>query len=111
MLGGFLNLSGFSSDTVTANNYAIGRAVFYNKLASLGSSLFGGGIYGGASLELATIHTDTPILGSYALITAGSVFLGVDTPIAPLYLAFGLNDESQQAIYLVLGRLPGSLGY
>ena len=36
-------------------------------------------------------------------IFAGSVFLGLNTPIGPVYLAYGRTEQEDQAIYLYIG--------
>jgi hypothetical protein len=36
---------------------------------------------------------------------AGSVFLGVDTVLGPVYLAYGHAEQGNDSIYLYLGRL------
>ena len=36
-------------------------------------------------------------------IVAGSLFLGVDTPIGPLYLAYGRAETDDQSVYIYLG--------
>ena len=43
--------------------------------------------------------------GPDAMIYAGSVCLGVDSPIGPLYLGIGFAENRQYALYLKLGQL------
>ena len=35
---------------------------------------------------------------------AGSVFMGIDSPLGPLYLGFGYANSDNKAVYLYLGR-------
>ena len=37
------------------------------------------------------------------MITAASLFLGYETPLGPLNLGYGFNDEDEQALYFNLG--------
>jgi NTE family protein len=106
-LGGFLNISGYQRNAVTASDYYIIRTLGWRRVDEFGESLFGLGVYSGASFEFASIKNDSPLFAD-SNVYAGSVFIGMDTPLLPMYLAFGLNDEQQQAVYLTLGRLnPG----
>jgi NTE family protein len=67
------------------------------------------GIYVGASLEAARLKPLIPIwrgsfVPGYLTVTAGSVFLGIDSPLGALYLAFGYSNSDNKAVYLFLGR-------
>lgn len=106
-LGGFTDISGYVPNSLLASDYEVGRAVYFRRFSEIGGSLFGLGFYLGGTCEVANLHSDIAQIPSEPLILAGSVFLGADTPIAPIYLAFGLNDQHEQAIYFVFGRLPG----
>jgi hypothetical protein len=33
------------------------------------------------------------------------LFLGADTPIVPLYLAAGMNNDDEASLYLNIGRI------
>ena len=34
---------------------------------------------------------------------AGSIYLGMDSPIGPIYIAYGRSEKTQDAIYITLG--------
>jgi len=104
-LGGFMDLSGFAQNTLLAQQYAIGRLVLLSQLSRFGTSLFGLDLYGGASLELASIHNDVPGLVDDPLRPGGSLFLGSDTTLFPIYLGMGYAEGGQFALYLAVGRL------
>jgi hypothetical protein len=38
-------------------------------------------------------------------IVAGMLFVGADTPIVPLYLAAGMNNDDEASFYLNVGRI------
>jgi NTE family protein len=40
----------------------------------------------------------------YLDVFAGSVYLGLDSPLGPLYVGFGYANRDNRAIYLFLGR-------
>ena len=59
--------------------------------------------YLGASLELGNVWQNASDVSLSNTIFAGSVFLGFDTPIGPLYVAYGRTDTSEQSFYIYLG--------
>ena len=59
--------------------------------------------YVGASLETGNVWQDSKDASFNNTITAGSVFLGVDTPIGPLYLAYGHANSGDDSFYIYLG--------
>jgi len=104
-LGGFMDLSGFAQNSLLARQYAIGRLVLLSQLSRFGTSLFGLDLYGGATVELASIHNDVPGLVDDPLRPGGSVFLGSNTTLFPIYLGVGYAEGGQFALYLAVGRL------
>ncbi len=60
-------------------------------------------VYLGGSLEQGRIWNNGNNYDSGS-ITAGSIFLGFDTPLGPLNFSYGLNDDGQRAVYLNLGN-------
>ncbi|MCU0970717.1 MAG: hypothetical protein MUF57_02710, partial [Gammaproteobacteria bacterium] len=59
--------------------------------------------YLGASLETGGVWQDRDDFGK-DLIVAGSVFLGLDSPIGPFYIGGGVTDEGEFSGFLLLGR-------
>lgn len=104
-LGGFFDISGFTQNSLVADNYWVGRAKLYRRVSQIGSSLFKFSGYIGGSFEYASLRTELEEVGDNPDIVAGSLFVGVDTPLLPLYIGFGVNDESENSVYLALGRL------
>jgi NTE family protein len=105
-LGGFLRLSGLSPQQLRTDSFAFGRLIYRGRVANL--PLFEG-IYVGASLEAARLKPLVPLwrgsfVPGYLTVTAGSVFLGIDSPLGALYLAFGYSNSDNKAVYLFLGR-------
>ena len=105
-LGGFLRLSGLSPQQLRTDSFVFGRLIYRGRVANL--PLFEG-IYVGASLEAARLRPFVPIwrgsiVPGYLTVKAGSVFLGIDSPLGALYLAFGYSNSDNKAVYLFLGR-------
>jgi NTE family protein len=59
--------------------------------------------YVGASLERGNVWQNSKDVSFGNTITAGSVFLGVDTPIGPLYLTYGHANTGDYSFYIYLG--------
>jgi len=78
---------------------AIARLITYHRV---GESVIGD-LYLGASLETGNVWEDNFDFDD--LQHAGSVFLGYDTILGPLYLGLGLIDQNQTAGYFYLGRI------
>ena len=62
-------------------------------------------IYVGGSLELGGVWQDSDEISFDNSIFAGSLFVGLDTFIGPVYTAGGLAEGGNSALYLYVGRL------
>jgi NTE family protein len=105
-LGGFLYLSGLQRQQLKTQDFAFGRLVYRTKLADI--PLFEG-VYVGASAEVARLKPVIPVwqgqpVNGYLTVPAGSVYFGLDSPLGPLYVAFGYANKDNRAVYLFLGR-------
>jgi NTE family protein len=102
-LGGFLNLSGFQTDELTGQNFALGGLIYYHNIGASPAS-FGVPIYLGASLEAGNLWDDRGDIAFNEVILAGSMFLGLDTFLGPVYLAYGHAEGGHDSAYLFLGQ-------
>jgi len=103
-LGGFLNLSGFAERSFFGNQSALGRAVVYRRTGRL-DSLFSTPFYIGASLEAGNAWRDKSDVRLDSLIYGGSVFVGLKTPLGPVFLGYGYAEGGHDAVYLTFGSL------
>ena len=103
-LGGFLNMSGITPETLVGPNYAILRAIYYRQIGVGGTGFLDVPVYIGASLEQGNVWNRRQDISFGSSKTNGSVFLGMDTILGPVYFALGMNDEGGSAYYLFLGR-------
>ncbi len=101
-LGGFLNLSGLNPNQIIGNNLVMGDVIYLVKLKKL-SPLVGKNLYAGASFEAGNTWQTRSDVNSNDLIYAGSVFIGIDSNIGPIYIGFGHAEGNQSAIYFSLG--------
>jgi NTE family protein len=102
-LGGFLNLSGLSRDQLFGANLVFATAVYYRELAR-GSSLLKIPVYVGGSVEAGNVYNDIDDFTAGSLILSGSIFVGVDSIIGPIYVAGGLSENGDKAVYLFVGQ-------
>ena len=101
-LGGFQNLSGYRTAQVAGNYLLFGRLTYYQRLpysVGVARALFVGG-----SLEAGNAWTERSDITLRQLRGAGSLFVGADTGIGPLYLSIVSAPKGYTGLYLFLGR-------
>jgi len=103
-LGGFLNLSGIAPDSISGNEFAIARVLYYRKIGSGGEGFLNVPAYLGMSYEVGNVWESRSDAGFSGARQNGSVFLGLDTLIGPVYLGAGIGEQGDNAFYLFLGR-------
>jgi NTE family protein len=103
-LGGFLNMSGITPETLVGPNYAILRAIYYRQIGVEGTGFLDVPVYIGASVEQGNVWNRRQDISFGSSMTNGSLFLGLDTILGPVYFALGMNDGGGSAYYLFLGR-------
>jgi NTE family protein len=106
-LGGFQQLSGYATGQFLAEETVLGRLVYLYRLAEI--PLFQGA-YVGTSLEVGraagqiTFPASVGPANPTGWLGSGSLFVAVDTPIGPVYLAYGRSFDGNSAAYFFLGR-------
>jgi NTE family protein len=80
-----------------------GRAVGFYRLSGK-SPIIDLPIYVGGSLEAGNVWSLRSDISLGSLRTAASVFVAADTPIGPVWLAYG-QSGSTGSVYFVLGRV------
>jgi len=105
VVGGMFDLAGYQPGGVAASDFVIGRVAYYRELASLGGAFAKLNVFGGGTFELASVRSDVAAIQDNTGIVAGMLFLGADTPIVPLYLAAGMNNDDEASLYLNIGRI------
>lgn len=98
-LGGFLDLSGLQQDQLLGRHSGLLVTAYMQKLNK--SHYFSA--YLGASLEIGNTWIDSSDIGFSSALTAGSVFIGVDSPIGPIYAAYGAAEGGEKSLYLIIG--------
>ena len=103
--GGLFNFSGLSQNSLIASDYRVGRVNFYRRFDEVGSALFGLGFFAGGSVEYGSFYSDSSAIADNPGLFGGSTFLGVDTPLVPIYFGIGVAEEGERNLYFALGRL------
>ncbi|MFT3791667.1 MAG: patatin-like phospholipase family protein [Rudaea sp.] len=102
-LGGLANFSGYAENQLFASNTALLRAVYYRRMTNA-DALFSVPLYLGGSLEAGGLWNQRRDIGKN-LIGAGSVFVGIDTFLGPIFLGYGYAQGGHNAAYLTFGSL------
>lgn len=98
-VGGFLNLSGFAEGALTGQQKAVVGTTYYKRTEILPflSWYVGGSIeHGGVWEEKSEIFDGG--------ITSGSIFVGAETPVGPLYMGYGHAESGVSTVFFSLGR-------
>ncbi|MDQ8023997.1 MAG: patatin-like phospholipase family protein [Moraxellaceae bacterium] len=103
-LGGFLQLSGLTSDQLLGDRSMLGRVMAYRQISPL-LPILGSGTYLGGSLEVGKVWNQALYGTSTGWLPGASAFVGVDTLFGPLYLGTGWTDYNggNWAAYFYLG--------
>ena len=104
-LGGFLALSGYTSDSLAGNYLGLAGLAYYRRLTEQSLLPVDMPVYAGASFEAGNTWLDESDASFDDLIYAGSLFLGVDSPVGPIYLGVGMGENSQYALFLKIGQI------
>ena len=99
--GGFMQQSGYRTGALLGQSIAFGRLVYLNRLARF--TLIPG-IYAGLSLEAGRVGTPFIPGNQTGTLLSAAAFLGVDSPVGPVYLGYGRTDAGFSSFYFYLGR-------
>ena len=99
--GGFLRGSGYRSGALIGDRVQFARLLYYQKLAR--QTLLEG-VYAGLSVEALRMGGSPAPATPEGWIKSGSVYLGVDTILGPLYLGYGQASGGFRSFYFYLGR-------
>ena len=104
-LGGFRDLSGFSRNEIAGANLTVAGVTYYRQLSESSNPLFNWPLYAGASFEAGNVWDDLNDFRVNDLIYGGSLFLGVDSPLGPVFLGGGYNSADRAALFLFIGGI------
>jgi NTE family protein len=99
-LGGFMRLSGLQVNQLTGQHMGLLSLTYQRRLYK--SELFP--VYTGGTLQMGNTWEDRSDISSDNLISSGTLYLGTDTPIGPVYIGYGQAEGGSKAIYLFVGQ-------
>ncbi len=100
-LGGLFKLSGYQVDELSGQQLGLLKLIYMRRIGDFNLLP----IYLGGSLEAGNTWQDTDDIEFGNLVGAGSLFVGLDTFIGPLYIAYGVAENSHDSFYLYLGKI------
>ncbi len=102
--GGLFNLSGYGVQRYFGTKAVLGKLAYYRRVLELPAQV-GTGIYVGCGVEGA--WSEDPVEGepTDGWKGAAAAWVGADTLIGPLYMAYGISSDGIDSFYLFLGRL------
>lgn len=99
-LGGFQQLSGYQTGQLQGREMGFARLGYSYRLTGPGLL---DGAYLGASLEFGRIGESAFGRNRTSARQGASLYFAFDSPMGPVYLAYGHADGGQQAVYVFLG--------
>jgi len=105
-LGGFQRLSGFERDAISGPHAAVAKLFFYRRIGDSAGALFEAPVYFGATLEAGNVWQTRSDMSLDSTLLHGSLFVGVDSYIGPLFLGAGAGQNGHSNFYLFIGAPP-----
>ena len=102
-LGGLFNLSGLPENRLSGRQMAFAMLQYQRRLSGDTVIPLDMPVYAGFSLEGGQLWSDRSDVDVGDFISAGSIYLAVDSLFGPLYVAYGRTEDSKDAIYFALG--------
>ena len=99
-LGGLGRLSGLVPQQLAGRQMGLFTLAYYRRLNDIDILP----VYAGISLETGNVWNYSDDISFGDLRTAGSVFAGAETPLGPVYLAWGYSKGGDSTFYFYLGN-------
>ena len=100
-LGGLFRLSGYQVEELSGQQLGLVKLIYMRRIGNINFLP----TYLGGSLEAGNTWQNTDDIEFGNLIGAGSLFIGLDTIIGPLYIAYGVAEKGHNSFYLYLGKI------
>jgi NTE family protein len=99
-LGGLGRLSGLVPDQLSGRQMGLFTLAYYRRLNDIDILP----VYAGVSLETGNVWHYSDDISFSDLRTSGSVYAGAETPLGPVYLAWGYSKGGDNTFYFYLGN-------
>jgi NTE family protein len=101
-LGGFLNLSGFARGELQGDVMGLATLGYYWQTLEWGA--LKRGLYVGGFLQAGNVWSGVDDVEVSDLVYSGTVFVGVETLLAPIYVGWGRAEAGHDEFYVFIGR-------
>jgi NTE family protein len=101
-LGGFLNLSGYTRGELQGDVKALATLGYLRQVFDMGA--LGSGFYVGVFAQTGDVWSDVEEIELGDMAYSGTLFAGLDTLLAPVYVGWGLAEGGRDEFYLFIGR-------
>jgi len=105
-LGGFQRLSGYERGAISGPHAAVAKLLYYRRIGESPGSLFDAPVYLGGSLEAGNVWASRSDMSFGSSSIHGSLFVGMDSYIGPMFFAIGAGEGGLTNFYLVIGAPP-----
>lgn len=102
-LGGFRKLSGFGRLALSGNHMRFASLDYSYRLFENNFGFFKSPVFLGMTLEGGNTWDRRDQISMGDLVKAASLYAGIDSPIGPLFFAYGQNSEDESSFYFALG--------
>lgn len=103
-LGGLFRLSGLHDHQLIGDRGGLARVVYYRQFSSFNLGSMTQRMFAGFSVETGNVYGPGDPVTWSSLRLSGSIFVGADTVLGPAYFGYGYSTDSQESVYLVIGR-------
>jgi NTE family protein len=100
-IGGFWDLSGYAENELSGQHVARLTGAYYRKIRSIRQYA----AYVGISYETGNAWASRGEISMNSAIDSASIWLGGDTLIGPIYLAYGKAEDGRNGIYFFIGSV------
>ncbi|ARR51668.1 phospholipase [Photobacterium damselae subsp. damselae] len=102
-LGGLFNLSGYHRYELNGRYSAFAGLVYRYRLFDNDFGAFSSPVYLGGSIERGGVWNHMSDMSWNSAISAGSVFIAIDSFLGPVYFGYGQSSHGDNSIYLSVG--------
>ena len=106
-LGGLFNLSGYQRYQLNGRYKLFGAIIYRYQLLENNFGALKAPVYAGWSLERGNVWNHKAEINWDDMHSAGSVYVGSDSFLGPIYLAYGRSDSGESSFYLFFGNAFG----
>jgi NTE family protein len=100
--GGLFNFSGYHTNELIGREYGLAAIGYRRRLGWLFETLETAAWVGG-TLEVGNVYKRPDGTSARGVLTGGSVYLGANSLLGPVYLAYGLSEGGRSTWYLTIG--------